>query len=30
MYGLQDGEKSLHKEAAPTRVERDEEDVKKM
>ena len=30
MYGLQDGEQTLHKEAAPRRVEQDEEDVKKM
>ena len=30
MCGLQDGEQALHKEAAPRRVERDEEDVKKM
>ena len=30
VYGLQDGEQALHKEAAPTRVKRDEEDVKKM
>ena len=30
MCGLQDGEQTLHKEAAPRRVERDEEDVKKM
>ena len=30
VYGLQDGEQALHKEAAPTRVERDEGDVKKM
>ena len=28
--GLQDGEQALHKEAATKRVERDEEDVKKM
>ena len=30
MYGLQNGEQALHKEAAPRRVERDEEDIKKM
>ena len=30
MYRLQDGEQALHKEAAPRRVERDEEDVMKM
>jgi len=30
MYGLQDGEKASHKEAASRRVKRDEEDVKKM
>ena len=30
MYGFQDGEQALHKEAAPRRVERDEEDVMKM
>ena len=30
MCGLKDGEQTLHKEAAPRRVERDEEDVKKM
>ena len=30
MYGLQDGEQALHKEAAARRVKRDEEDVKKM
>ena len=30
MFGLQDGEQASHKEAAPRRVRRDEEDVKKM
>ena len=30
MYGLQNGEQALHKEAAPRRVERNEEDIKKM
>ena len=30
MYGFQNGEQALHKEAAPRRVERDEEDVKKV
>ena len=30
MYGLQNGEQALHKEAAPRRVKRDEEDIKKM
>ena len=30
MCGLQDGEHALHKEASPRRVERVEEDVKKM
>ena len=30
MYGLQHGEQALHKEAVPRRVERDEEDAKKM
>ena len=30
MYGIQDGEKASHKEAAPRRIKRDEEDVKKM
>ena len=28
--GLQNGEQALHKGAAPRRVERDEEDIKKM
>ena len=30
MYGLQNGEQALHKEAALRRVERDEEDIKKI
>lgn len=30
MFGLQDGEQASHKEAAPRRVQWDEEDVKKM
>ena len=30
MYGLQDGEQASHKEEAPRRVKRDEEDIKKM
>ena len=30
MYGLQDSEQALHKGAAPRRVERENEDVKKM
>ena len=30
MFGFQDGEQTSHKEAAPRRVRRDEEDVKKM
>ena len=30
MYELQNGEQALHKEAASRRVERDEEDIKKM
>ena len=30
MFGLQDGDQASHKEAAPRRVRRDEEDVKKM
>ena len=29
-YGLQDGEQASHKEAAPRRVKRDEEDIHKM
>ena len=30
MYGLQGGEQGSHKEAAPRRVKRDNEDVQKM
>ena len=30
MYGLQDGEQASHKDAAPRRIKRDEEDIQKM
>lgn len=30
MYGLQGGEQASHKEVAPRRVKRDEEDIQKM